>query len=147
MLREFFAVTRTSIYHVKAGGPTATKIAVRGPSDVALGGMLHGGTMIAICAMLVAYIPEGSGVIAPVSTFERRIEKVSSRYFGGHSSPIVALFFTKEEALACFREENLQDCDARFEDETRAVCDAIGEDHPDFYVCKSEGICLRIFEN
>lgn len=145
MLKEFFAVTRTSVYHVKAGGPTATKIAVRGPSDVAVGGQLHNGTMIAVCAILVAYVPEGGGLLTPMSTFERRIENVNVRYLGGHSSPIVALFFTEEEALHCFQKENLRDCDSRFRDETRAVCDAIGDDHPDFYVCKFPGLCLPIF--
>lgn len=146
MLKEFFAVTRTSVYHVKAGVPTAIKIAVRGASDVVVGGQLHGGTMIAICASLVAYIPEGSGLFAPTSTVERRIEKVNPFYFGGHSSPIIALFETQDEALSCFNEKNLQDCDPRFQAQTRAVCDAIGDDHPDFYVCKLPDICLRIFD-
>ena len=149
MLREFFAVTRTSVYHVMAGKPAAEKIAMKRESSVVIGDTLQNGTMIAICTLLISYIPEGKDphVRGDESVFQREIEKVDPIYWGGHSSAIVALFKTKDGALACFKIENLRMCDSRFEDETLAVCKAIGDEHPDFYVCKFPGLCLSIFND
>lgn len=149
MLREFYAVTRTSIYRVMAGKPTAEKIAMKLGSSVMVGDTLQNGTMLAICTLLIAYTPEGKDpfVRDAESVFEKRIEKVDPIYWGGHSSAIVALFETEDEARKCFEIENLQMCDLRFEDETRAVCEAIGDNHPDFYVCKFPGLGLNIFND
>ena len=101
MIHEFLAVTMTSVYHVKDGidekgnqygGPTAQKIALRGESKVPVGGHLKNGTMLAICDQLIMYIPEGGGI----TSFERKIELVNTRYWGGNSSQIVALFLVDE---------------------------------------------------
>lgn len=144
MLQEFFAVTGTSVYHVKAKGddgyPVAEKIVLRGGSDVLVGQRLENGTMVAVCNMLVAYIPEGGGI----TSLERRIEMVNTRWWGGHSSQIVALFLTKEEALACFEKASLFPSDPEWRTETLAVVEAIGDDHPAFYVCRYPGLCLDL---
>lgn len=147
MLKEFFAVTLTSVYHVKAGMPSAEKILGNGlPSNVPLGGQLNGGTMIAICSFLVIYYPERIDPRSSDIIFERRVEYVHPTRFGGHTSNLVALFKTREEAFSCFAFKHLCVCDPRFAHHTLAVCEAIGDDHPDFYVCKEPGICLQIFE-
>lgn len=144
MLREFYVVTRgshtRSIYHVKAGFPVAKKIAMDGESRVALGEDVRIGEKFAVCFLLIAYNPNGPGPRVRFST-----EEVG--YMVWHSSPIVALFATEAEARRCFTTEDLLPSDPRFARETRAVCDAIGDDHPDFYVCKESEIRLGVFND
>lgn len=134
MLREFLAVTMTSVYHVRDGmnesgsfSPTATKIAVRGESKIPVGQKLElkGGNLIAICDQLV---------------FCRRDEKGRvhfSEKHGCHSSLIVALFTDPRRARECFAHHDLSPCDARWENETLSVLTA-------FHVCKKAGLCLPI---
>ena len=81
-LKEFFVVTKTSVYEVKSddgnGNPVAKKIASKGESLVKVGDCLKGGTMIAICKYLVAYIPEKYGFCHLMTGVERKIEMVST---------------------------------------------------------------------
>lgn len=140
-LNEFYAVTMTSIYHVQgnAGSVSAIKIALKGTSRVSVGFDLtkgHGG-MIAICDCLQAYIPEGGGM----TSLERRIENVNTRYWGAHSSPIVALFKDKKAAEECLDEDG-KECDARWFESTKEVLAEIGDDHPFFYICRNPSMSL-----
>ena len=118
MLKEFFTVTMTSIYHVKDsdeyGCPSAVKIALNGESKFPVGTRLRGGSMLAICQYLQMYIPEGGGI----TSFQRKIEAVNTRYWGGGTSPIVGLFLKLEDAKSCFGEKDLQPLDPRWQEKT-----------------------------
>ncbi len=146
-VQEFFVVTRTSIYQVRAidhnrgGGPSAMKVAIRGESAVQVGEYLEDGTHVAVCDQLTVYRPHGTG-----GGTERRIENVNTRYWGGHSSPIVALFATFTEAKTCLESPDLVPSDPRWAKETRVVADAIGDDHPKFYICRHSSCRMALFD-
>ncbi|MBI5732525.1 hypothetical protein HY967_01010 [Candidatus Jorgensenbacteria bacterium] len=148
VLNEFFAVTKTSVYRVTADGgdglPMVLKIAVKGKSDIPVGHELIKAAMVAICKILITYVPEAGELDTPV--YERRIERVDRKWYGGWTSPIIALFKTQKEALDCFKREDGCSCDKRWIAETKSVIEAIGDKHPVFYVCRKSGICLDIFE-
>jgi len=139
LLNEFYAVTKTSVYHVKAHSPwvaSATKIALRGESQVAVGQDIAEGGMIAIGKGLQAYIPEKYGMSHPLTGFERNPLNINTRYWGWSSSWIVALFKEKEEAMSCFNDTGQQKCDPRWIDSTKQVIKEIGDGHPSFFVFK-----------
>ncbi len=143
MLHQFYAVTLTSIYLVgdkkeNSPYPFAQKIALKGESGIPVGNELENGTMIAIAKQLQAYIPEGGGL----TSFERRLEMVNTRYWGGHSSYIVALFKTEKEAEECLGQDNLQPCDNRWVEKTKEIIEEIGENHPAFEVCRWHDLAL-----
>lgn len=144
MIHQFYAVTMTSVYFVKDRRckdnpcPFARKIALKGESKLLVGAELENGTMIAIIKQLQAYIPEGGGL----TSFQRRIEDVNTRYWGGHSSYIVALFTTKKKAMRCFAHSDLQPCDQHWIEETKQVISKIGKDHPSFEVCRWGDLAL-----
>lgn len=135
MLEEFFAVTETSVYCVQAKGPVATKIALDGASDVAVGTTLKGGSRIAICNRLIVYEPIDD---------DTKIEDMNPLLWGGRSSTIVALFMTEEEALACFNGDDLESCDPRWADQTLRVVTEIGDAHPVFEVCRTPELALPL---
>ena len=135
MLKEFYAVTTTSVYHVehnnKPNQAKATKISLIGKSKVAVGDVFTG-PMVAICKFLQFYIPEGGGI----TSFQRRIEMVNTRYWLGGTSDIVGLFTERGEALNCSKQhKDLTPCDERWLDSTKKVINAIGHEHPVFEVC------------
>jgi len=136
MLDHFFAVTITSIYEIFARGrdnrPVVQKIALDGPSVFSIGQELETGTMVAIGKMIINYIPEGGGL----TSFERRVESVNTCYFTSNTSRVVALFLTYDEAKECFRHKDRTPGDKRWLAQTRAVIEAIGPDHPIFYICE-----------
>lgn len=139
MLEEFFAVTRTSVYHVKAesedGAPSATKIALRGNSVVLVGQKLwRSDGMILVGKRLIGYIPEEHGATSPLVGVERDFNRVSSRWWGEGTSSVIALFAKENEAMQCFNESDLEPCDPRWVEQTRQVLNAIGDDHPAFFV-------------
>lgn len=144
MIHRFYAVTMTSVYLVKDRKskkdpyPVARKIALKGESELPVGTELENGTMIAITKQLQAYIPEGGGL----TSFERKIECVNTRYWGGHSSYIVALFTTKKKAMDCFAHSDFQPCDPCWIEETKKVVKRIGENHPSFEVCRWGDLAL-----
>ena len=143
MLHQFYAVTMTSVYFVKDKsrndpGPFAKKIALKCESSIPIGEKIPDGTMIAITKQLQAYVPEGGGM----TSFQRKIEMVNTRWWGGHSSYIIALFTTKKKAMNCFAQEELEPCDPRWIEETKKVIKKIGEDHPAFEVCKWHDLAL-----
>lgn len=146
MIYEFFAVTLTSVYHVKDKGgsiyPVAVKIALKGSSEFPVGHELNGGTMIAICKGLIAYIPEGGGVTSQYMVKERRIEAVNTFYWGDGTSPIVALFGDEVSAQACFGNDDLKPCDPRWIESTKTILAEIGDNHPAFEVCHWQEMAL-----
>lgn len=143
MLNHFFAVTMTSIYEIVARGiddglPSVQKIAVDSPSDISIGQELQKGAMIAIGKLIISYIPEGGGI----TSFERRIELVNTRYWVGNTSPVVALFETIEKARECFKYKDREMADKRWQDETKNVINKIGPDHSVFYICEHPDLQL-----
>ena len=152
-LAKFYAVTHSqeslSVYEVNARDadnpyPYAEKIHLQGESKVGIGERIDGDSMIAIARHIQSFTPEGCGLLTPMSTIERNLEKVNTHWWGKKSSPIVALFLTREEAMACAQESELQDCDPRWEDETKKVIGLIGNDHPTISVCRFRGLGLSL---
>lgn len=134
-LKEFFAVTLTSVYRArimgKKGIPSLIKIACRdGRSEIKVGSSISNGTMISVGKQLTLFFPEGSGVISPTSTYQREIASVNTVYWGGSTSQVVALFCSKARAMRCNNAENLQPCDPRWKKDTIATLRAIGKNHP-----------------
>ena len=134
-LRVFFAVTVTSVYRVVILGtkktPYLKKIAYRGgESGVKVGGRIENGTMISVGNQLILFVPEGHGPTSPMTSVERDIAKVNTRYWGGRTSKVVALFLNKDDSFSCSGSENLHGNDPRWEYSTIEVLRAIGEDHP-----------------
>ena len=127
MIRKFFAVTMTSVYHVEDGGgsghPSATKVALRlkGESKLSVGSVKKGARIIIGNCLDIESPEEGHG---------------------GHTSSIVALFKDEKEALRCLESENLKPCDLRWMKQTREVLDEIGDNHPAFEVCHIPGFSL-----
>lgn len=142
MIHKFFAVTTKSIYQVKDTckdrGLEAVKIALKAKSEFPIGRKLEGGTMIAICKNLIAYIPEGGGVMSQYMVKERHIEGVNTYFWGDSTSPIVALFKDEASARACFKNTDLKPCDPRWIESTKVVLAEIGDEHPVFYVSHSD---------
>lgn len=143
MLSEFYAVTQTSVYHVTEKGdngihPAATKIALMGNSPLPIGSKLEGGTLIAICRYLLAFVPEGGGM----TSYQREPGQVNTRWWGYNSSDIVALFKTRDDAMRCAEHPNLQKTDSRWIDSTVEVLLKIGYDHPSFVISRTPSIAL-----
>ena len=136
-IRQFYAVTMTSVYHVQAISrfvASAVKIALHGSSEIPVRVDLCRGGMIAICGHLQAYVPLSGDVTDKTCSYERRLESVTPLYWRTSTSEIVGLFRSLEEALACFQASMLQPCDPRWLDITRQVLVDIGDEHPSFYV-------------
>ena len=139
-LNEFWVVTGTSVYRVHTNEQMmafATKTKVHtGQSAIQAESQLPGGNMIAIGKEgLLAYTPEGSGLVSPMSTTQKDPEMVNTRYHGGSTSPIVALFLDEKSADECTKSTELKTSDPRWKEQTRNVLEAIGENHPTFFVC------------
>ena len=146
-LSTFYAVTvspsSVSLFEVRdkteegVGNTVAEKIGLRGESAAPIGHKTAS-MMIAVCKCLIPYIPEGGGG----TSYQRDIASVNTTYWGSNTSLISALFLDKEAALRCLDEAKLVPCDSRWLMETRAVIEAIGDDHPNFTVCHSRGLDL-----
>lgn len=129
MLRKFYAVTETSVYHVrideKTGSPELTKIALTGKSRLAVGKKISNGTMLSVSKQLIPFIPEGGG-----NSIQREISMVNTGYWGTNTSAVTALFLTKKGALQCLGAEGKKPCDDRWRKETIDVLRAMGKQHP-----------------
>lgn len=150
ILSEFFAVTLTSIYKVRAHGdngelsPYAEKIAIKGESSFPLGHRIDDGSMIAITKSLQAFVPEGHGLSSAMASIERKIENVNIRYWCSGTSPIVGLFLTEEEAVDCFSQSNLEPYDSRWRRQIKEVIDRIGDEHPTICICHHPDLALIV---
>ena len=144
-LQEFFAVTLGGTYSVKAndghGGyqPIAECIfeLVGKTSPV---GRTFSGPMMSVGVRLIEFIPEGGGI----TSFQRKIEKCNTVWWGEQSGRIVALFLDKEASLKCARTSGLVQEDERWLEQTKEVLQAIGEDHPTFSICRWEDLALEV---
>lgn len=138
VLPEFFAVTLTSLYRVRHAGAAdaeVVKIALRGKSSIAVGERLNTSPMmVAVCQSLQMFIPERYGLMHPLAGIQREVAMVNTRYWGGCSSAIVALFFDEKDARTCLASDALVAADLRWVDSTRAVLAAIGDNHPSFTI-------------
>lgn len=136
MKNEFYAVTMTSVYHVLYDDEPArhlevTKIISKRESDLPVGYQLTGGYMLSIGKYLIMYVPEGGGI----TSFERRVEMVNTRYWGDKTSSVVGYFFSKEEALKCSECSDAQPCDPKWHKQSKDVLESIPKNHPVFEVC------------
>ena len=143
MLQEFFAVTRTSLYHVRAksedGLPSAIKIALYGDSSILVGHkLMYSSQMIAVGNRIMGYIPEKYGATHPLVGIERDFHLINTRYWGESTSGVVALFTEKESAMQCFDEHSSEICDPRWIEDTRKVLDLIGDEHPVFFLPRDD---------
>lgn len=132
---QFFAVTLTSVYRVsdkrdKNNWPIVEKIASRKASALSVGQKLTGGKLVGVRSNGIILYDEDHPRIGRI----QRPEEVNTRFHGGHTSPIVALFFDEKEALACLRSDGLDRCDRRWEAKTEKVLHTIGKDHAVFVV-------------
>ncbi|MFA5086882.1 MAG: hypothetical protein WC470_01100 [Candidatus Paceibacterota bacterium] len=135
-LRKFFAVTRNSVYRVKAYGEKDCPYIERIAATLGCTGTRYNdASMLAIARTLQFYFPEGHSMLSPQTSEERRLEHVNTAWWRTSTSWIVALFLTEEEALACFERPELKPCDPRWIGKTREVVEKIGEDHPKVTIC------------
>jgi len=132
ILGHFFAVTLTSVYRVVVEGereaPYLLKIARRAASRKQVGSAISNGTMVSVGKQLIMFVPEGAG--GAHTTVQREINNVNTRYWGGNTSSVVALFLLENEALACNRADNPVALDPRWLKQTKEVLWAIGDSHP-----------------
>lgn len=143
-LKEFFAVTATSVYHVKAddkdyGKASIIKIALNKESAFPVGHRLERGYLISVGSWLMPYVPEGGG---GYSSYQRDIGSVNTHWWGQSTSRVVALFLKKEDAMACHQSKDLKPCDERWANETIKVLRAIGENHSEFVIAGGKDLEL-----
>jgi len=137
-LKEFFAVTVNSVWRADVeSSPYLEKMAGKKNDDYPIGTKFKedGSIMLSVAKHLQLYYPEAHSMLSPQTKYERRLEYVNTMWWCGSTSLIVALFFNKEEATACFQHKDLIPCDERWLSQTREVLRAIGEDHPVVTVC------------
>jgi hypothetical protein len=146
-LKEFFAVTETSLYRVVAFGedgryPCAEKLALKGDSKVLVGATLKGGSMLAIAKHLQFYFPEAHSILSPQTKYVRELELVNNWWWQGGTSLIIALFLKEKDARDCFAQQELLPCDVRWIDKTKEVLEKIGENHPTISICHWHDLSL-----
>lgn len=142
---EFFAVTTTSVYRVsdekdEDGIPIVEKIALKGQSKILVGGRLKNGYLVGISRdRICLYQDEEMSPYASINKeHPRPLEEVNTFFWGGTTSPIIALFFKKDEALKCLNSPDLKYCDPRWKEQTKEVLATIGNNHPVFILSKKE---------
>ena len=140
MINQFFVVTMTSVYEVscKDGRGIVTKKMLRGESEVGIGAVLPGGPMVSIGCQIIMFVPEGGRI----TSFNRQLGMVNTRYWGGNTSPVVALFLTEKEAVDCFKQNSSVKCDPKWIEQTRTVLSLIGDNHPVFSISNSQELSL-----
>ena len=144
-LKEFFAVTTTSVYHIQdnvGGYPEVKKIALKGESKIGLGATLKHGTMVSVGEQIIVFIPEGHGWMSPMTSFETELGKVNTQWWGGGTSRVVALFLKKADAMQCHDSSNLQPRDPRWRENTLKTLRAIGKDNPHFAITRTPNLQL-----
>jgi len=125
-LKVFFAVTTTSLYRIEwlvnVPMPVVKKIAMAGQSDVPVGQIITGGYNLGIMDKgLVLY-----------GTDRELPEQVDTRYWGGGTSAIVALFLQEDTARECLNSGDLKSLNPRWRQQTEETLEAIGDNHPRF---------------
>ena len=142
---KFFAVTTTSLYEVMAraenGRPYIRKIDLRGESQIQISETMSG-DLLAVAKWLQFFIPEGHGLLSPMTSVQRKVEMVNTVYWQGKTSDIIALFLTEEKARECFASPDLKPCDTRWLENTKEVLEAIRENHPTITICHWRDMAL-----
>lgn len=129
-IHEFYAVTRTSVYRVtdeiQDNFPLVEKIALKGESGLKVGSRLRNGRYVGVMkyAICLYDLSPSRGMQPP--------DMVSTRSWGGTTTPITALFLDRDEALLCLEISDRMDWDQRWQRQTREVIGAIGSKHPVF---------------
>ncbi len=132
-IHNFFAVTVSgSLYEVtdeedENGYPIVKKIVMVGnSSSKPIGWRPKGGSYVGIARGGIVLYNEDN----PKPGRVQLPEKVNTRFHHGHTSPVVALFLNKEDAMTCVSSLSpLEKGDPRWLAQTKAVIDAIGKDH------------------
>jgi len=143
-LQCFWAVTVTSLYRIDAFGgqnrlPVAEKVAMRGESSVAVGACLGNDyPRLSIGRQLIWFIPEGGGM----TSLQFDVGLVNTRYWGPHTSEVVALFLEEGSARECFQTGDCYPADSRWHKQTKEVLEAICSDHTTLSVCHAREMSL-----
>jgi hypothetical protein len=120
VLKEFFAVTETSVYRVDAkpnaeGLLTIEKLALDGQSVIAKGARVSGGDEIEVAPDGLRFFHRGGG----------------QRFFAlAKTSPLTALFLNEFLARRCHQAKDRKPLDPRWLAETGETLSAIGTAHP-----------------
>jgi len=143
-LREFYAVTNTSVYLVSEerdpdGTPTVEKIALRSDSSIPVGGRLKYGHLVAVTPRGVFLYHEDFSPYSGPRDRPQRPEEVNTRYWGGSTSPVVGLFLNRPDAVGCLAWGSRQMHDPVWWSHTMMVVKAIGDDHPVFILSRHPG--------
>ncbi len=136
-LREFFAVTATSVYRVNErrdanGCPLVEKIARRDGSSVPVGGRLKNGELVAVTRRGLIVYSDDLPKRGRDGNRPAKPEEVNTMFWGGHTSPLVALFLKEEDARKCLVWGSALEIDPLWWTFTRETLEAIGDDHPTF---------------
>ncbi len=133
-LESFFAVTQNSFYLAaldERGQPYLMKLLGRDQGDPQQGNRTNG-ELLAVSAIGAFFYHQDYSPYSAPRTRPQRPEEVNIGMWGGGTSGIVALFLDYGQALACFRTPDAGLLDARWRNQTQAVLQAIGPDHPRF---------------
>lgn len=139
-LQRFFAVTINSLYEVKigeAGRPAVTKIGTRVEVQnppVPVGKTQSGSYVLVSWRGIIRFEAEGVDVIrkSEVNPPDDVIRNLSSCA----TQKIAGLFLNEEAARSCLSlsHREAEECDPRWEQETKEVLEAIGSNHPVFII-------------
>ncbi len=143
---KFFAVTTTSVYSVTdkkddQGYPIVQKTAIKKGknSKISIGGRLKNGCLVGIQADgIILYNEEH-----PRPGCRQKPEEVNISFWGGGTSPVIALFLKEDEARACLDSKDLKRCDPRWEVQTKEVLSLIKDDHPVFVISHDSPITFK----
>ena len=127
-LNEFFAVTKDSAYKIENkrninNCPIVRQIRAQRKDNVTPSRKLTGGSHVGIMM---------TGIVLFSSSKKHREPEFNAMRWGDKTSPVVALFLNKEDAMACFGLKDLQECDPLWEKETLETWKKIGKNHPIF---------------
>lgn len=140
-LQEFWAVTKGGVYHVTArkdeqGFPIVEKIQSHRENEKAPVGMrLKAGGTVAVAKIGIFLFNQGFCSRLP--------EAINTRYWGGGTSPVIGLFLNRRKALDLQRRKQpLLPCDPRWQKDTLAVLEAIGDNHDVFVISQFDDMCI-----
>jgi len=147
-LKEFFAITWTSVYLVKNekdenGVPIVEKIALGKKSEIPVGGRV-GKKLRGNCFVGVTK----AGIWVYLSDKRQRIEEIYEKpeFKAEGTSPIIALCLDKEEAIGFLNSEDFNNYYWKSSSvewgkiKTRETLKVIGENHPLFIISASRNL-------
>lgn len=144
-LKEFYAVTKSGSLYLVNIDPLKERVSMQkiatkteGSSEISIGELVNNGTMVLIENNVYLYTPKSSAAVIKKDIEAQEVSLMNDNkgttYFGGCTSPIVALFFTdgqgEKSAFKCVQSENLKVWDVRWKKETLSVFKQIGSTHP-----------------